>query len=69
MILICNPSGCPTRDLTNLYPVLNTYPGHCNFMNKSHGRRSYIIQVVKLASRPTTSRNQIQNRPSGCGGI
>jgi len=23
----------------NLYPVLNTYPGHCNFMNKSHGEK------------------------------
>jgi len=21
----------------DLYPVLNTYPGHCNFMNKNRG--------------------------------
>jgi len=23
----------------DLYLVLNTYPGHCNFMNKSHGEK------------------------------
>jgi len=23
----------------NLYPVLKTYPGHCNHMNKSHGEK------------------------------
>jgi len=23
----------------DVYPVLNTYPGHCNFMNKSYGEK------------------------------
>jgi len=26
----------------DLYPVLNTYPGHCNFMNQSCGGEDLI---------------------------
>ena len=32
----------------DLYPVLNTHPGYCNFMNKSRGGEDLIL--FKLSS-------------------